>query len=106
MANNAHISDDDINLVLQGNSFADMSRLVLRDPDHLRAGELHRHAQQWNALLDDMHNKRFFKDRIVWFQKISITPTEGRWKFRGGGGLLEGNFRGAGGVHMQNFSRV
>ena len=44
MANNAHISDDDIAQVLQGNVLADMSRLVFRDPDHFRAGELHRHV--------------------------------------------------------------
>ena len=42
--NNAHISDDDIGQVLQGNVLADMSRLVFRDPDHFRAGELHRHV--------------------------------------------------------------
>ena len=52
------MANQDINLVLQGNSFPDKSRLVFRDPDHFRAGELHRHAPQWNALLDNMHDKR------------------------------------------------
>ena len=44
MANNAHISDDDITQIVQGNLLADMSRLVFRYPDRFRAGELHRHA--------------------------------------------------------------
>ena len=44
VANNAHISDDDITQVLQGNVLADKSRLAFRDPDHFRAGELHRHV--------------------------------------------------------------
>ena len=37
---------------------------------------------------------------IVQFQKISIPPpppTEGQWKFRGGGGLIDRNFGGVGG---------
>ena len=50
MANNAHISDDDIKQILQGNVLADMSPLVFRDPDRFRAGELHRHASRWNTL--------------------------------------------------------
>ena len=37
-------------------------------------------------------------------------PTDGQWKLRGGwggggGGLMDGNFRGVGGVPMKNFSR-
>ena len=47
MANNAHIPVEDIALVLQGKSLADMSRLVFRDPNHFRVGELHRHTPQW-----------------------------------------------------------
>ena len=45
MANNAHISEEDITSVLQGNTLAVMSRLVFRDPDSFRAGELHRHIE-------------------------------------------------------------
>ena len=39
---------------------------------------------------------------IVQFQKISIPPTEGQWKFQGGGGVIDGNFRevGGGGVFL------
>lgn len=48
---------EDIALVLQGNLLADMSRLVFRDPDHFRAGELHRHAPQWNTLLDNLNDE-------------------------------------------------
>ena len=40
IANNAHIPVEDIALVLQGKSFADMSRLVSRDPNPFRVGEL------------------------------------------------------------------
>ena len=39
----------------------------------------------------------------VQFQKISIPPTEGQWKFRGGGGLKGGNFRGVGGCPHEEF---
>ena len=42
----------------------------------------------------------------VQFQKISIPPpppTEGQWKFRGGGGLKGGNFRGVGGCAYEEF---
>ncbi|XP_068756624.1 uncharacterized protein [Montipora capricornis] len=63
MANNAHISDDDIAQVSQGDVLADMSRLVFRDPDHFRAGELYRHASRWNTLLDDLNDKRFSEVR-------------------------------------------
>ena len=65
MANNAHISGDDIVQILQGNLLADMSRLVFRYPDRFRAGELHRHAQdsRLNALLDDLTDERFSEVR-------------------------------------------
>ena len=59
LANNAHISDDDIVQILQGNLLADMSRLVFQDPDRFRAGELHRHASRWNTLLDDLTDERY-----------------------------------------------
>ena len=42
----------------------------------------------------------------VQFQKISKPPpppTEGQWKFRGGGGLKGGNFRGVGGCAYEEF---
>ena len=45
--------------MLQGKSLADMSRLVFRDPNHFRAGELHRHTPQWLSLLDDLNDDRF-----------------------------------------------
>ena len=63
MANKADISDDDIAQVLQGNLLADMTRLVFRDPDHFQAGELHRHATQWNTLLDNLNNEPFSEVR-------------------------------------------
>ena len=68
MANNAHISDEDISQVLQGNSLADMSRLGFRDP-----GELHRHAPQWNTLLDDMNDVRFSEVRDWFTNGVDVT---------------------------------
>ena len=56
-------SDDDIVQILQGNLLADMSRLVFRYPDRFRAGEIHRHAAQWNTLLDDLTDERFSEVR-------------------------------------------
>ena len=63
MANNAHIPVEDIALVLQGKSLADMSRLVFRDPNQFRAGELHRHIPQWLSLIDDLNDDRFSEVR-------------------------------------------
>lgn len=59
MANNAHIPVEDIALVSQGESLADMSRLVFRDPNHFRTGELHRHTPRWLSLLNDLNDDRF-----------------------------------------------
>ena len=63
MANNTHISEEEITSVLQGNTLAVMSRLVFRDPDSFRAGELHRHIEQWHTLLDGMNDERFSEVR-------------------------------------------
>ena len=63
MANNAHIPVEDIALVIQGKSLADMSRLVFRDPNQFRAGELHRHTPQWLSLIDDLNDDRFSEAR-------------------------------------------
>ncbi|CAH3107653.1 unnamed protein product [Porites lobata] len=40
-----------------------MSRLVFRDPNQLRAGELHRHTPQWLSLIDDLNDDRFTEVR-------------------------------------------
>ena len=84
MANNAHNSDEDIAQVLQGNSLADMSRLVFRDPGNFRAGELHRHAPQLNTLLDDMNDVRFSEVRDWITNGVDVTnffrPFEGSYK--------------------------
>ena len=84
MANNAHISDEDIAQVLQGNSLADMSRLVFQHPGHFQAGELHRHAPQWNTLLDDMNDVRFSEVRDWITKGVDVTkyfrPFKGSYK--------------------------
>ena len=73
MANNAHIPVEDIALVLQGKSLADMSRLVFRDPNHFRAGELHRHTPQWLSLLDDLNDDRFSEVRDWITNRVDVT---------------------------------
>ena len=50
-----------------------MSRLLFRDPDHFRAGELHRHAPQWNTLLYDMNGKRFSEVRDWITNGVDVT---------------------------------
>ena len=86
MANNAHSSDDDIAQVLQGNLLTDMTRLVFRDPDHFRAGELHRHATQWNTLLDNLNDERFSEVRDWIANGVEVTkffkPFKGSYKGR------------------------
>ena len=53
--------------MLQGNSLADMSRLVFRDPDHFN----------WNMLLDDLNDERFSEvrdiDGITYFPAFPVT---------------------------------
>lgn len=56
MANNAHITAGDIDAVRQGQKLADLSKLVFRDPDCFRAGELHRHVSEWHSLLHDLNS--------------------------------------------------
>ena len=85
MANNAHIPVEDIALVLQGKSLADMSRLVFRDPNHFRAGELHRHTPQWLWLLDDLNDDRFSEVRDWITNGVDVTKF-----FR----LFKGSYKG------------
>jgi len=46
------------------------------------------------------------RTHIVWFQKISIPPTDGQGKFLGGGGAKDRNFQGVWGCQREQFSRV
>ena len=84
MANNAHIPVEDIALVLQGKSLADMSLLVFRDPNHFRAGALHRHTSQWLSLLDDLNDDRFSAVRDWITNGVDVTkffrPFKGSYK--------------------------
>ena len=73
IANNAHIPVEDIALVLQGKSLADMSRLVFRDPNHFRAGKLHRHTPQWLSLIDDLNDDRFSEVRDWITNGVDVT---------------------------------
>ena len=79
MANKADLSDDDIAQVLQGNLLADMTRLVFQDPDHFQAGELHRHATQWNTLLDNL-NEPFSEVRDWIANGVDVTKFFKRFK--------------------------
>ena len=84
IANNAHIPVEDIALVLKGKSLADMSRLVSRDPNPFRVGELHRHTPQWLSLLDDLNNDRFSEVRDWIANGVDVTkffrPFNGSYK--------------------------
>ena len=73
MANNAHVPVEDIALVIQGKSLADMSRLVFRDPNQFRAGELHRHTPQWLSLIDDLNDDRFSEARDWITNGVDVT---------------------------------
>ena len=61
-----------------------MSRLVFQDPGHFRAGELHRHAPQWNTLLDDINDVPFTKVRDWISNGVNVTkffrPFKGSYK--------------------------
>ena len=50
-----------------------------------------------------VHGSYKVNNNNVQFQKISIPPTEGQWKFQGGGGLKGGNFQGVGGCPNEEF---
>ena len=84
MANNAHISDDDIVEILQGNLLADMSGLVFGDADRFQAGELHHHASRWNTLLDALTDERFSEVRDWINNGVDVTkffrPFKGSYK--------------------------
>ena len=79
-----HIPVEDIALVLQGKSLADMSRLVFLDPNHFREGELHRHTPQWLSLLDDLNDDRFSEVRDWITNGVDVTkffrPFKGSYK--------------------------
>ena len=61
-----------------------MSRLVFRDPNQLRAGELHRHTPQWLSLIDDLNDDRFSEVRDWITNGVDVTkflrPFKGSYK--------------------------
>ena len=61
-----------------------MSRLVFRDPNQLRAGELHRHTPQWLSLIDDLNDDRFTEVRDWITNGVDVTkflrPFKGSYK--------------------------
>ena len=64
MADNAHISQDFISSVIAGEAFADASLLAFRDSSSFRAGELHRHIDQWDKLFQSSDNN--FSEVLDW----------------------------------------
>ena len=50
VADNAHITQEFVSSIITGEAFADASFLAFRDPSCFRAGELHRHIDQWDKL--------------------------------------------------------
>ena len=49
-ADNAYITQEFVSSVITGDVFVDASLLAFRDPSRFRAGELHRHTDQWDKL--------------------------------------------------------
>ncbi|CAH3117867.1 unnamed protein product [Porites lobata] len=68
MADNAHISQDFISSVIAGEAFADASLLAFRDSSSFRAGELHRHIDQWNKLFQSSDNN--FSEVLDWIHNF------------------------------------
>lgn len=66
--------------MLQGNSLADMSRLVFRDPNHFQAGDLHRHTPQWLLLLDDLNDDHFSEVNDWIANGVNVTSFLDRFK--------------------------
>ena len=64
MADNAHITQEFVSSVIAGEAFADASLLVFRDPSSFRAGELHRHMDQWDKLFQSSDNN--FSEFLDW----------------------------------------
>ena len=56
MTDNAHITQEFVSPVIIGEAFAGPSLLALRDPSSFRAGELHRHMDQWDKLFQSSDN--------------------------------------------------
>ena len=84
MADNAHISQDFISSVIAGEAFADASLLAFRDSSSFRAGELHRHIDQWDKLFQSSDNN--FSEVLDWIHnfihvdKFFFTHYKGSYK--------------------------
>ena len=68
MADNAHISQNFISSVIAGEAFADASLLALSDSSSFRAGELHRHIDQWDKLFRSSDNN--FSEVLDWIHNF------------------------------------
>ncbi|CAH3157018.1 unnamed protein product [Porites lobata] len=68
MADDAHISQDFISSVIAGEAFADASLLAFRDSSSFRAGELHRHLDQWDKLFQSSDNN--FSEVLDWIHNF------------------------------------
>ena len=68
MADNAHISQDFISSVIAGEAFADVSLLAFCDSSSFRAGELHRHIDQWDKLFQSSDNN--FSEVLDWIHNF------------------------------------
>ena len=68
MADNAHISQNFISSIIAGEVFADASLLAFRDSSSFRAGELHRHTDQWDKLFQSSDNN--FSEVLDWIHNF------------------------------------
>lgn len=68
----SHIKADSVTRVLDGRQLADLSELRFRDPNCFSAGELHNHADQWQAMAGDTPSPRQ-AEVLKWvLQKVSV----------------------------------
>lgn len=68
MASNAHITPEIVSSVIKGEMFADATLLAFRDPSCFRAGELHRHTDQWDKLFQYSTNN--FSEVQDWIHNL------------------------------------
>ena len=68
MASNAHITSEIVSSVIRGEMFDDATLLAFRDLNCFRAGELHRHTDQWGKLFQYSTNN--FSEVQDWIHNL------------------------------------
>ena len=68
MSSNAHIMPEIVSSVIRGEMFDDATLLAFRDLSCFRAGELHRHTDQWDKLFQYSTNN--FSEVQDWIHNL------------------------------------